>query len=424
MTEDLCRHHKKVIQFITVFSSVITFFTVLNLAFISFILKFFMSTKNCRTNDGVTRMFLFLSFFCISDLIVYFAAERIHGYEKNLISKPHTIMNSNFKSYSELPKLYPRSIEKREFIILVFGWKRKESLERLVKSLQNSEYLNKSVQLQFHIEFEPSKKVHEYVESVQWPFGTKTITYRNIKFGLERMIMESWNPSNDNEFAFFFEDDIEVHPFFFKFALKALDHLEIVKKSGTIVGIALNTPRFDEVNESGSIWLPENEIGHESKIFLFQQACSWGALYFPWKWQEFLNYYNRRRHGYVNKIDHSVVIPKSFVNLWDHSWKKYLMEMMILEGYVMIYPSLHNQEGLSMHHREEGEHTGNLKNLNKVVDYFVIPITSDRNAKLLIEELQKISIDSLPKLSFYHFRVESLEKLKEFGKLLKANKQK
>lgn len=401
-----------------------------------------MSLRNRRVNDGVTRMFFFLTFFSAVGLVVYFTLGHIYGYGGNtdnnnknpiIISKPKDVSKpNNLEPFSTrlnpvgIPRLYPRSIEEdhREFLLIVFGWRRKDSLERLVNSLLKSDYLGKNVQLQFHIEYEPSKEVKEFVESVQWPFGTKIIIWRNEKFGLERMVVDSWDASNDNQFAFFFEDDIEVNSHYFKFAIGALDRKEIIENA-SIVGVALNTPRYDEVNEQHSIWFPGLEIDEDDKLFLFQQPCSWGALYFPWKWREYLEYYNKRRRGpsMANTAEGIEVIPKSCVFNWTRSWKKYFMELMVLKGYVMIYPSLPDQESLSVHHREEGEHTGIInKYLNKVVDYFVVPLASQSNAQVLIESLRQVDINQLPVISFYHFRVKSIEKLKEFGMVVKRRR--
>lgn len=390
-----------------------------------------MSLRRRRIDDGVSRMFFFLAVFCTGATIVYFTLGRVYGFAGGKVTQPIPKPRDIFKSQigSGLTRLYPRSVndekeDDRKFLVIVFGWRRKDSLERLVKSLLKSDYLGKSVQLQFHVEYEPSEDVKEYVESVQWPFGTKIIIWRNEKYGLERMVVDSWDASKDNEFAFFFEDDIEVNSQYFKFALEALDKKELIDDS-SIIGVSLNTPRYDEVNVEHSIWLVDKQIGSENKLFLFQQPCSWGALYFPWKWREYLEYYNKRRRGphTANTAENIEVIPQSCVFNWTRSWKKYLMELMILKGYVMLYPSMPFQESLSVHHREEGEHTGIINRyLNPNVDYFIVPLISEENAGILIEKVRQVEIKRLPIVSFYHFNVKSIEELKEFGLMVKRRR--
>ena len=409
-----------------------------------------------RNSHGVLRMFFFLSIFSLSALIVYFTLGKVYGYggNENLMTKSgdgsrrrlqprselyshyhdhdthlsshshshsHSNTHSHTNTHSNTHSHINSHSQNMEFSLIVFGWRRKDSLERLMKSLTAAEYFNYNVQLQFNIEFEPSEEVKEFVESVNWPHGTKMIVWRKEKYGLERMVMESWKASKDNEFAFFFEDDIEVHSKYFEFALKALKKKDIVHNSN-LVGIALNTPRYDEVSLEHSIWLPEFVIGKESKLFLFQQPCSWGALYFPWKWREFLEYYSKRRLNQfpVPTAEYRKVIPESCVFQWGKSWKKYLMEMMVIEGYVMLYPSLTNQESLSVHHREEGEHTGSISKFDiQVVDYFTVPLVGNEKAKALIDEINKVKVNKLPIVSFHHFPVKSIDDLKKFGRILK-----
>lgn len=380
-----------------------------------------MSLRNRRINGGAVRMFFFLSFFCVSAVIVFFTLGKIYGDGQVDVgnAKIGGVSSNAIKRTHQLTRLYPRSLEEREFLIIVFGWRRKESMERLVNSLLKADYLGKSVQIQFHIEFEPSKDVEEYVKGIIWPYGSKQIIWRHEPFGLERMVVESWKAENDNEFAFFFEDDIEVHSYYFKFALEALNRKEITT-SEHLVGISFNTPRYDEVNIVQSIWEPEYEIGLEAKIFLFQQAASWGSIYFPWKWREYLKYYSRRRGipGSVTSAEGVEIIPLSCVTEWKKSWKKYLMELMVLKGYLMLYPSLKNQESLSVHHREEGEHAINVDSGNKVVDFFVVPLVNDTSAQLLIDEVKTANFDELPIINFYHFKVDSIDDLKEFGNIV------
>lgn len=361
-----------------------------------------------RRSDSGVRILFFLSVFCISGLIVYFTLGRIYGYGHDIgsgvVKKPK----------STISRLHPRMESEYEFLIIVFGWKRKDSLERLMKSLLAADYLNQYVKLQFHIEFGPSEEVRELIEKLRWPHGKKTVVWRKERFGLKKMVINAWNATDDKEFAFFFEDDIEVHPQFFKFTFEALKQAEISGNSD-LVGIALNTPRYDEINLRHSIWGPAREIGNEAELFYFQLPCSWGALYFPWKWREFLNYYHKHR-GFE-------IVPKTSVNRWKQSWKKYYIEMMVLKGYVMLYPSLPRQESLVVHHREEGEHTGKISahGLAKVVDYFVCPFATAEQVSQLIRSLGKLS--DLPVLNYYH-SLSNMTAIKQFGKLLSERKNK
>ena len=236
----------------------------------------------------------------------------------------------------------------------------------------------------------------------------------------------SWRAKDDKEFAFFFEDDIEVSSRYFDFTLVALHRYVLPKGmrvSGSetvdkLVGIALNTPRFNEITYPPRDWIPLDELDQSDTQFLFQLPCSWGALYFPWKWREFLYYYNWRSTRESQLLDDA--IPHSATKYWRRSWKKFLIELMFMRGEVMLYISLDDQVSLSTHHREPGEHTDanpedplvdELTTL--VLPYFTVPLITDgvdddEYYRMMADEKD---LEELPIVSYYHERVDQLNDL-------------
>ncbi|KAI5079729.1 hypothetical protein GOP47_0005208 [Adiantum capillus-veneris] len=61
----------------------------------------------------------------------------------------------------------------------------------------------------------------------------------------------------------------------------------------------------------------------------------------------------------------NVQIPKSRTNGWQASWKKFLIDMMYLRGYVALYPNFPNQQSFSTNHMEPGAHISALDNVVK-----------------------------------------------------------
>lgn len=122
--------------------------------------------------------------------------------------------------------------------------------------------------------------------------------------------MNSWTPIGSNQAAFFFEDDIEVSPLFFKWAL---DNMSI--KNDQIIGISLYTPKIDEINPNAGEWNPHKFIQNSDR-FLFQLPCSWGALYYSSFWISFKEYYEQRHS--LNLM----IVPDARSNQWKRSWKK------------------------------------------------------------------------------------------------------
>ena len=236
-----------------------------------------------------------------------------------------------------------------EFIINIFAWQRYQSLERLLISLNNAKYpKNTNIDIFFHLEYNFTKNVFDLTKNFSWKIGKKKIIQYNEKRGLKLMIPFSWNPIKNNEYAFFFEDDIEVHKHYFLYTKKVLEKFSSVKY---ISGISLNTPRFDEVNVEHSIW-PPPDMKFNSNIFFLQQPSSWGALFFPEHWKKFVEYF---KFKYSTK-NADVVIPNSPINNWHSSWKKYYMEYMFINLVLFIFPIFKNEACFSIHHSETGVH--------------------------------------------------------------------
>lgn len=177
--------------------------------------------------------------------------------------------------------------------------------------------------LEFHVEGDPHPLVIQYINSFQWPNGEKRLKRKNTRAGLEASIMESWNAADDRELGMMFEDDIEVSPLYFDYILLTLKNylLGTPKNSDALVGISLTTPRFNEVNIPHRMFLPDYYIGKQEKMYAHQLPCSWGAVYFPWEWRKFLEFYHWRKTKGPN--EELGTVPHGYVNLWRRSWKRY-----------------------------------------------------------------------------------------------------
>lgn len=180
--------------------------------------------------------------------------------------------------------------------------------------------------------------------------------------------MESWKPQNDDEFGLFLEDDIAVSRSFFEWCIFCIQFLAAHRNryglDSGLIGCSLYTPFVNEIGRARNAWSPprwssSRVIGHSSNLFYFQLPCSWGALYHSAYWNRFLEYYQIRKD-----IEHPALIPESRTNTWHSSWKRMLLEMMILDGAYLLYPSFNNSASFStnffelgMHNQPEGSET-------------------------------------------------------------------
>lgn len=286
-------------------------------------------------------------------------------------------------------------------------------MTRLLDSLKAAEYFGYPVDLEIHLDAGASEEIISFLKNdFIWPFGASGMILQSRRLGLAGMVTSAWKPPSDTEFAFFFEDDIEASKFYFEFACRAIF---AYSDNERLIGVALSTPRYDEINLLTSIWLPEWEIGRDWRVFLFQLPCSWGVLYFPWAWRSFLTYY-KNASGFP-------VIPVTRINIWQRSWKRFLAELMFIEGQVMLYASLPNQTSFAVNHREIGEHTDGtaqdpqLMKLNDhEIDYYTTSIVTEHPDEAFFQ-LQSQEFSKLPLVSLHHDLVHSFAEL-EYRKRL------
>ncbi|WCJ41006.1 glycosyltransferase family protein 2 [Euphorbia peplus] len=244
---------------------------------------------------------------------------------------------------------------------------RAQSLSRLLNSLTSAYYLGDEIPISFNMDSKVDGDTIRMVNSLNWTHGPKTLRRRIIQGGLIRAVSESWYPASDDDFGLLLEDDIEVSPYYYlwiKYALLAY-HYDPQISLPELSSISLYTPRIVEVVKERPKWIPTEYFSkiHPHTPYLHQLPCSWGAVFFPKLWREFYVYMNMRFTE--DAKSNPVQIPKSRTNGWQASWKKFLIDMMYLRGYVSLYPNFPNQSSFSTNHMEPGAHISAKDNVVK-----------------------------------------------------------
>lgn len=136
---------------------------------------------------------------------------------------------------------------------------------------------------------------------------------------------------------------------------------DLANRSPSLFGISLYQQKHIELPADGR--KPFNAQGLFSKHgipynspYLSPIPCSWGAVYFPEHWREFHDYLALRFSEALTPIEENIVVPDVRSNHWAKSWKRYLIELVFLRGYVMVYPNYDDFVALSTNHLEVGAH--------------------------------------------------------------------
>ena len=262
--------------------------------------------------------------------------------------------------------------------VVVFAWRRLESLRRLTRSLERAEYCGTEVPLLVLADAGASAEVLAYVTALQWSHGAKRLyVHEGTALGIRGMWIHMFRQAEGRNLMPF-EDDIEVSPLYYWWLARMvrqygpLDTAEQVRAKN-LAGISLYTPRLNEIQYPQVKWVASKET--RSPAFLLQVPCSWGALFFSAYFEEFLSFFDARTappfYNFTEELhqtglgkerqrlgDWRVRLPNARCNVWPRSWKRFLIDFMFARGLVMLYPSFSKERCFSTTYMERGGHSG------------------------------------------------------------------
>lgn len=213
------------------------------------------------------------------------------------------------------------------FGIVVIGYNRVDSIQRLMKSLFAANY-SEDVDLIISIDNSGTDDVERYAKSIVWPHGKKIIKTFPERLGLKRHVLTCGNYIN--EFGFealiVLEDDLFVAPDFFNFSKQCVDKYE---SSGEIAGISLYSHSWN-VNADR----PFIPIYKGFDVFFMQYPQSWGQVWMKKQWNEFFEWYEAKRYDAVDKD----LVPDNVLGWPETSWLKYYVEYCIDAKKYFVYP--------------------------------------------------------------------------------------
>jgi hypothetical protein len=214
-----------------------------------------------------------------------------------------------------------------EFGIVVIAYNRVSCLERLLKSLVNSEYLGDSVELIISIDFSGETKVSEAARRFNWPHGKKVVIEHSAKLGLRNHVLYCGNLTEKYRNVCVFEDDLFVSPGFYNFSKQAIAFYEHDER---VAGISLYTHFWNYIADR-----PFLPICQDADVFVMQQAQSWGQIWTQSKWTRFYKWYLDNQEMEL-AADHFPISISSWPN---SSWLKYFMRYIVDTNKYFIYPS-------------------------------------------------------------------------------------
>ena len=236
------------------------------------------------------------------------------------------------------------------FQIHVLTMNRATSLQRLLVSLENSEYGGENVDLYIHIDkSNDNQGCIRVAESFDFSHGDVTIEVAEQNSGLRDSWFNAWYPKEE-ERAVIFEDDMEVSPLWFKWLNKAWDAYSDRKD---LAGISLQIQTLKAKNPHHNNWNPGSK-----GAFLYRIPGSWGFSPHPIQWKSFLDWIRAQD---LNTLDVSTpgLITSDWWQKLDHRgmWTQYYIYFCVQHDLFTLYANLPERKTLTAHWREKGVHT-------------------------------------------------------------------
>lgn len=272
--------------------------------------------------------------------------------------------------------------------IVVVSNNRFNQLRHILESLSRINNPSKRViNLDIMLESASTPDILDYVYNFVWIYGDKTTIKRIRKESSFLRLSEAWYPASDNEYGVLLEDDYDVSPYLItwvEYSITLVFHKmnDMNNNVHRIIGASLYSP-VESINF-------DNATYEKNSPFFYQSPCSYGAVYFPRAWRNFVAYMQHRLF-----VKNSVVLPGSNVHTLKSTWTKYFTEYIHLHGYFMLYPNFDDQ----LYIRQEVFKHGNNSSASTRLMHRDTPLRS--LSKYNVQRFQYINLIGAPFLSGY-----------------------
>ena len=236
------------------------------------------------------------------------------------------------------------------FTVTVLTMNRVKSLQRLLLSLEASEYGDDKINLVVKVDHSSSNQgVLDFAKYFNFSHGPKLIEVADRNKGLRQSWFEAWTPLHEQDFGVILEDDSEVSP---KWYIWLKDAWNAYSDRPDLAGITMQRQSLIPQNPSQQV-----EIVNDHVVFLYAMVGSIGFSPHPKRWTEFINWIKS-----INIDVFDVSTPGLITSDWwkkvnkRHMWTQHFIYFCKMRCLYTLYINLPRKETLCAHYRERGEH--------------------------------------------------------------------
>ena len=239
----------------------------------------------------------------------------------------------------------------KSIALVVIAYNRKDSLHRLLQSLDNAIYDEVSIPLYISIDKSNTDEVERFADEHSWRHGKKTVVKHERNLGLRAHVLEQGRLLDEYDAIVILEDDLVVSPYFWTYTQQTV---EKYFSCDNVAGISLYS--FAVNYHLRSPFIPLHD-GHDA--YFMNCAMSWGQVWMKRQWKEFEQWYKQH-------LDFTYMpnLPKSICSWSEKSWLKYHTRYCIETNKYFVFPYVSYTTNFS----EPGTH------IRKTDTIFQVPI--------------------------------------------------
>jgi hypothetical protein len=224
-------------------------------------------------------------------------------------------------------------------VIIVVAFNRLKSLNRLLSSLKNAKKITNTKLIISIDNKEPDNyDIREMANIFEWPFGEKQVIYQERRLGLRKHILQCGDMTEQYGSVIILEDDLYVSPYFYDYAVQALEFYGDDEK---VSGISLYSQPIEDISDK-----PFKPIYDDSDVFFIQFPSSWGQAWTAKQWRPFREWLEQ------NPDISDLPVHKEILRWPESSWKKYFIAYMVAMQKFFVFPRM----SLTSNFNDRGTH--------------------------------------------------------------------
>ncbi|XP_071138986.1 uncharacterized protein [Mytilus edulis] len=267
--------------------------------------------------------------------------------------------------------IHPPRVTEVHLRIMVITYNRAESMLRLLKSLNNVDYLDDRVVLEIWVDRSKDgvidKKTFDTARNFSFEKGFKTVHQQDKHVGIYGQWIDTWQPTADSkEIAVIFEDDITVSPFFYRYLKKV--HARYDNRP-EVNGYSLQGISIKHGGAGGNLHAPDNHV-----VFLYPIVGSWGFSPKKENWIEFQRWFAEARKNTSFQPYVPGILPTGWYKTFlkqgktDSMWTMWHIFYAYSKKERTLYPNFPKNAGMTINWKEKGLHFAKtLKNTDPLV---------------------------------------------------------